>query len=278
MSTLKASRADGFYYPPEYDFVGGSINKFQKSHPLGVRAKKIDQGILVVRYETPFHVKCEKCENMIGKGVRFNAEKKQVGNFHSTKIWEFSMKCPSCKNKIVVRTDPEHCQYRYIQGAKQILNTENASEGQFIEDAQDKIKAADPFKQLERNVQDIQQAEAKKPEIGQIIKDQDDKFKDDFLVNLKMRRKFKDEKKIIEEKERIEKQPKNFALRLVTPCTTDIREAQNTKFKQQSQAGQNTRKDREKIRAQDIFLHSKNYSQYQNQNQIEKAKKMEELY
>lgn len=81
MSTLKASRADNYYFPPSYNSVGGSINKFQKSHPLGDRAKKLDQGILVIRYETPFHVKCQKCNNMIGKGVRFNAEKKASKTF-----------------------------------------------------------------------------------------------------------------------------------------------------------------------------------------------------
>ena len=76
MSSLKAARADNFYFPQEYDASKGSLNKFQNSHPLGSRAAKIGQGILVVRYETPFHIRCLKCEQMIGKGVRFNAEKK----------------------------------------------------------------------------------------------------------------------------------------------------------------------------------------------------------
>ena len=38
--------------------------------------RKIKEGILVIRFEVPFHVRCNKCKNMIGKGVRFNAEKK----------------------------------------------------------------------------------------------------------------------------------------------------------------------------------------------------------
>ncbi len=32
-----------------------------------------------------------------------------VDNFHSTKIYEFRMKCPHCPQKFVVRTDPENC-------------------------------------------------------------------------------------------------------------------------------------------------------------------------
>ena len=77
MSTLAAARADNFYYPKGWDPSKGSLNKYQNSHPLGKRAKKIDQGILVIRFEVPFHIRCDKCKEMIGKGVRFNAEKKQ---------------------------------------------------------------------------------------------------------------------------------------------------------------------------------------------------------
>lgn len=76
MSTLKAARADNFYFPKDWDPSKGTLNKFQNSHPLGNRASKIGQGILVVRYETPYHIRCFKCERMIAKGVRFNAEKK----------------------------------------------------------------------------------------------------------------------------------------------------------------------------------------------------------
>lgn len=54
---------------------------------------------------------------MIAKGVRFNAEKKCVDKYMSTKIYEFSMKCHQCGNKIVVRTDPEGCEYKYLEGA-----------------------------------------------------------------------------------------------------------------------------------------------------------------
>lgn len=39
------------------------------------------------RFEMPFNVWCGGCESMIAKGVRFNAEKKQVGNYYSTKVF-----------------------------------------------------------------------------------------------------------------------------------------------------------------------------------------------
>ena len=40
MSSLAAARADNYYYPKEWDPSWGSLNKYQNSHPLGIRAKK----------------------------------------------------------------------------------------------------------------------------------------------------------------------------------------------------------------------------------------------
>ena len=51
MSSLAAARADNIYYPPEWTPEAGSLNKFAGVPPghLGKRAKKMDQGILVIR-------------------------------------------------------------------------------------------------------------------------------------------------------------------------------------------------------------------------------------
>jgi coiled-coil domain-containing protein 130 len=53
---------------------------------------------------------------MIAKGVRFNANKMEVGNFHSTKILEFKMN-HNCGNVIICRTDPENGDYLFPEGA-----------------------------------------------------------------------------------------------------------------------------------------------------------------
>ena len=55
----------------------------------------------------PYNVWCEHCEAHIGRGVRFNAEKKQVGNYFSTKILSFRMKCHLCSGYMEVQTDPK---------------------------------------------------------------------------------------------------------------------------------------------------------------------------
>ena len=64
----------------------------------------------------PYNVWCQGCGDLIGKGVRFNAEKKQTGQYHSTKVWSFTMK-HHCGCKIVVRTDPKSCEYLLEAGA-----------------------------------------------------------------------------------------------------------------------------------------------------------------
>ena len=38
------------YYPPDWDPSKGSVNKYVGQHPLRDRAKKLSQGILVIRY------------------------------------------------------------------------------------------------------------------------------------------------------------------------------------------------------------------------------------
>ena len=58
------------YYPPDYDPSKGGLNKFQGTHALRERAKKIHLGILVIRFEMPYNIWCDGCGNHIGMGVR----------------------------------------------------------------------------------------------------------------------------------------------------------------------------------------------------------------
>ena len=119
MSTLAAARADNFYYPPEWTPEQGSLNKFNNSHgALGKRANKISEGILVIRFEMPYNCWCLGCNNHIGKGVRYNAEKKKAGAYFTTPIWEFSMKCHLCDTLLVIRTDPKGRDYEFVSGVR----------------------------------------------------------------------------------------------------------------------------------------------------------------
>jgi len=105
MSSLAAAQADGYYRPPDWDGKA-SLNKITGSkgawywvlglvvwcfqdqsvaHPpslppflplLPGHNQFTQKG--VIRFELPYNSWCLKCESHIGKGVRFNAQKKQV--------------------------------------------------------------------------------------------------------------------------------------------------------------------------------------------------------
>ena len=144
MSSLAAARADNFYHPPDWDprkesraahDVRRTGGPAWKAHPLRERAKKLDEGILVIRFEMPFDVRCSGCGCRIGKGVRFDAEKKAVGKYLSTKIWSFRMLCKAeqegnaqCDQKrnphwIEVRTDPKNAEYVVTEGAQPLFTS-----------------------------------------------------------------------------------------------------------------------------------------------------------
>jgi coiled-coil domain-containing protein 130 len=119
MSSLAASRADGYYFPPEWKPEGGSLNRWNNSHgALGKRANKLHLGILVVRFELPYNSWCDGCGCHIAQGVRYNAEKKQVDKYLSSPIFEFSMTCRRCNHPFVIRTNPKEGRYDYVSGIR----------------------------------------------------------------------------------------------------------------------------------------------------------------
>ena len=59
------------------------------------------------RFEMPYNVWCGGCGIHIARGKRYNAEKKQVGKYFSTPIYQFRMRCHLCPNYMEIKTDPE---------------------------------------------------------------------------------------------------------------------------------------------------------------------------
>ena len=49
------------------------------------------------------------CNNHIGMGVRYNAEKKKIGAYYSTPIFSFRCKCHLCDGWFEIQTDPKVC-------------------------------------------------------------------------------------------------------------------------------------------------------------------------
>ncbi|KAI8322517.1 hypothetical protein GQ54DRAFT_145832 [Martensiomyces pterosporus] len=111
-------RATNKYYPPDWDPSKGSVNAFVGQHPLRNRARKLNEGILIIRFELPFSIWCGGCDSLLATGLRFNAEKKKIGNYYSTPIWSFRMKCRSCGHWFEIHTNPKESTYDVVRGAR----------------------------------------------------------------------------------------------------------------------------------------------------------------
>ena len=59
------------------------------------------------RFEMPYNIWCNTCGNHVGMGVRYNAEKTKIGNYFTTPIFQFRMKCHLCDGHYEIKTDPK---------------------------------------------------------------------------------------------------------------------------------------------------------------------------
>ncbi|KAK4785398.1 hypothetical protein SAY86_002087 [Trapa natans] len=231
MSSLAAARADNFYYPPEWTPDQGSLNKFHGQHALRERARKLDQGILIIRFEMPFNIWCGGCNSMIAKGVRFNAEKKQVGNYYSTKIWSFTMKSACCKHVIVIHTDPKNCEYVIVSGAQR--KTEDFD----IEDAEtfalpadeERGKLSDPFYRLEHQEEDLQKKKKDEPVLVRLQRLSDTRHADDYSLNRALRAQLRSQKKRVSEEEAVSRKM-GLGVRLLPVSEEETAAAARVKF------------------------------------------------
>ncbi|KAL8112125.1 hypothetical protein AgCh_019720 [Apium graveolens] len=252
MSTLAAARADNFYYPPEWTPDQGSLNKFNGQHALRERARKLDQGILIIRFEMPYNIWCGGCNSMIAKGVRFNAEKKQVGNYHSTKIWSFTMKSACCRHEIVIQTDPKNCQYVIISGAQQKIEEYDHEDAETLALPVDeeKGKLSDPFYRLEHQENDIKKKKEAEPVLVRLQRVSDARHADDYALNKVLRSKLRNQKKRVAEEEATSRKM-GIGIRLLPPSEQDSAAASRVKFA--SKFHKNQKEKRALISSSSIF-------------------------
>uniref|UniRef100_A0A0C9RRX7 TSA: Wollemia nobilis Ref_Wollemi_Transcript_16150_1602 transcribed RNA sequence n=1 Tax=Wollemia nobilis TaxID=56998 RepID=A0A0C9RRX7_9CONI len=255
MSSLAAARADNFYYPPEWTPEQGSLNKFHGQHALRERARKIDQGILIIRFEMPFNIWCGGCQSMIAKGVRFNAEKKQVGNYYSTKIWSFTMKAPCCKQEIVIQTDPKNCLYLIISGAEKKNEEFDAEDAETLALPAEGVKGKleDPFYRLEHNGEDLQKAKEAEPYLVRLQRDSDRKRGNDYAMNKALRAQMRNQKKRVAE-ETADAKKRGLGIRLLPASKEDADVASKVKFAPKFEM--NRKDKRAAINASSIFSNS----------------------
>ncbi|KAL8518314.1 hypothetical protein ACS0TY_009616 [Phlomoides rotata] len=252
MSSLAAARADNFYYPPEWEPKKGGLNKFHGQHALRERARKIDQGILIIRFEMPYNIWCGGCESMIAKGVRFNAEKKQVGNYYSTKIWSFTMKSACCQHEIVIQTDPQNCEYLVISGARKKIEEYDAEDAETIllPVDEDKTKLVDPFKLLEHQEGDLKKKKEAEPVLVRLQKISDSRHLDDYALNKSLRARLRGQKRRVAEEEANSRKA-GLGIRLLPVSEEDATSASRVKFAKKFE--KNRKEKRALIQSASIF-------------------------
>ncbi|GAA5995838.1 Saf4/Yju2 family protein [Rhodotorula paludigena] len=193
------------YYPPDYEpDKHKSLNSYHGKHALGKRAHKIDQGILVVRFELPYNIWCGHCNAHVGQGVRYNAEKQKVGNYYSTPIYAFRFKCHLCSGRIEIRTDPQNTRYVVTEGARQ-KNEEwdPAENGQIVIDNSASTSTAppDPFASLEKTVTQKQRALTEAERLSALEEHNASRWSDPFAASRALRSSFRGKKRRIVESE-----------------------------------------------------------------------------
>lgn len=198
-----AAKMQGFnmgrYVPPEHEGVI-SGNKLHGKHALGSRANKISQGVLTVRFEMPYPIWCTTCPKptIIGQGVRFNAEKKKVGNYYSTPIYSFRMKHISCGGWIEIRTDPKNTAYVVTEGArKRDTGEDKVEEGdvKILTQEEREAQRNNAFAALEGKVEDKQRLEYTKKRLEELHDLSEQQWEDPYEQNRKLRRSFREGRK-----------------------------------------------------------------------------------
>uniref|UniRef100_A0A0N5AAV3 Coiled-coil domain-containing protein 130 homolog n=1 Tax=Syphacia muris TaxID=451379 RepID=A0A0N5AAV3_9BILA len=191
-------KGQNFYYPPDFDYKKHkNLNAYHGTHALRERAAKIKQGILIIRFEMPFNIWCLGCNNHVGMGVRYNAEKKKVGMYYTTPVYEFRMKCHLCDNYFVIRTDPEHFDYELVEGCRR-------QEKRYDPSTIDQLGAVDRtfnFKLEGNKMFKIEHMEkGKQKEVNSSSQTENlewiqERMRDDFAANQALRRSFRSERK-----------------------------------------------------------------------------------
>jgi coiled-coil domain-containing protein 130 len=194
----------GRYYPPD----ASNAPSFNKSHPLGARANKVSQGILIVRFELPFAVWCQHCkpEAIVGQGVRFNAAKKKIGNYYSTPIWSFKMKHTACGGEWEIMTDPKTTQYVCVEGCrKRDYGPEDGAEQdgelKFLSEAEKERRREDAFAGLEGKLEDKARDKDHKERVEELY-EKAEVWRDPYDLNAKLRKDMREKRRAWKKEEK----------------------------------------------------------------------------
>merc|ERR1719312_282582 len=206
----------------------------------------------------PYNIWCGGCNNHIGMGVRYNAEKTKVGMYYTTPIYQFRMKCHLCTNHFSIKTDPANLDYVIVEGAsRQERRWDPTENGQIVPDDKTvgRKLADDAMYKLEHVSTDTGKATDAAPRLNE-ISDIQDRVKDDYLANRILRDKFRRRKKELKSRQEKDKEILSRAslnIGLVEECPEDIKLAHLLRIQAKKEAEEQQEDQRDVVRSQDIF-------------------------
>ena len=196
----------GRYVPPALEGTTTGNRLHVKRAPGTLRAN----GSQTVRFEMPFAVWCHTCtpHAIIGQGVRFNAEKKKVGYYYSTPIWQFRMKHAACGGWIEIKTEPRETRYVVVEGGKARdygegkENLEGEGGRAILTPAERERRREDAFAALEGKVEEKEAVEGNRKRIEEIYRSRERDWEDPGSVNRRLRESFRRDRKVYQREER----------------------------------------------------------------------------
>ncbi|XP_011876578.1 PREDICTED: coiled-coil domain-containing protein 130 homolog [Vollenhovia emeryi] len=203
-SAMGERKGTNLYYPPDYDPRAGGLNKFLGTHALRERARKIHMGILIIRFEMPYNIWCDGCGNHIGMGVRYNAEKKKIGMYYSTPLYQFRMKCHLCDNHFEIKTDPANLDYVIVSGARRQENRWDPKQNEQVVPETKEVSCRlydDAMYKLEHGMEDKKVAKSRDSALEGAIALNESIWKDDYSSNCAVRALFRERKKELKKRQ-----------------------------------------------------------------------------
>ncbi|KAJ5835563.1 CWC16 protein [Penicillium robsamsonii] len=231
----------GRYVPPDQEGVTTG-NKLAGKHALGARAP-------------PAH-------NWRINRVRFNAEKKKVGNYYSTPIYSFRMKHTVCGGTIEIRTDPQNTAYVVTEGGRK----RDTGEDKELQPGEIAIKPyaremdpaeKDPFSKIEGKIEDKLRAKTEATRILELQERQNRDWEDPYEKSMRLRRTFRQERKGLEKaavKSEALKDKMSLGIELLDETEGDRQRARMVEFGENpadvaSHASRVTHRERKKSRS-----------------------------
>jgi coiled-coil domain-containing protein 130 len=189
----------------------------------------------------PFAVWCHTCKPhaIIGQGVRFNAEKKKIGYYYSTPIWQFKLKHAACGGFLEIKTDPKETTYVVTEGGKaRDYGKDKVREGDdgrpILTPLERERRREDAFAALEGRVEEKEAVRDTAKRIEELYRSRERDWEDPGNVNKRLRDSFRRERKIHKREEEAKESLKRRLgtdMEILPETEQDVQRAKLVSFK-----------------------------------------------